>query len=184
MTEILSQIIGILALCVTIICYQFNDQKKILIMQIIASVLFMTNLALRDAMAGALLNIHGICRALVFYQRGRYKWADSPLWAVLFSVLAVVCVAVTWKSPIDILPAVGTIFTTIAYYMTDPKWIRRITLPSPPMWFVYHLSTMNIGGVLNEIFVTISIVTAMFRYDFRRRSGNEAQTGAAGENSK
>ena len=79
MLEIISQIIGILALCVTIICYQFNDQKKILIMQIIASVLFMTNLALRDAMAGALLNIHGICRALVFYQRGRYKWAESPL---------------------------------------------------------------------------------------------------------
>lgn len=184
MTDLISQIIGILALCVTIICYQFNDQKKILIMQIIASVLFMTNLALRDAMAGALLNIHGICRALVFYQRGRYKWADSPLWAVFFSVLAVVCAAVTWKSPLDILPAVGTIFTTIAYYMTDPRWIRCITLPSPPMWFVYHLSTGNIGGVLNEIFVIISIVTAMIRYDFRREPGNTSEINGGTEKSR
>lgn len=184
MLDILSQIIGIAALCVTIICYQFNDQKKILIMQIIASVLFMTNLALRDAMAGALLNIHGIYRALVFCQRGRYKWADSPLWAVFFSVLAVVCVAVTWQSPLDLLPAVGTIFTTAAYYMTDPKWIRRLTLPSPPMWFIYHLSSANIGGVLNEIFVTVSILTAMFRYDFRKDGGNAAQNTDAGEKSK
>ena len=184
MLEIISQIIGILALCVTIICYQFNDQKKILIMQIIASVLFMTNLALRDAMAGALLNIHGICRALVFYQRGRYKWAESPLWAVFFSILAVVCVAVTWKSPLDILPAVGMIFTTVAYYLTDPKWIRRLTLPSPPMWFVYHLSSGNIGGVLNEIFVIASIVTAMFRYDFRKNSGNESEKDGSAQNSR
>ncbi|MBQ8332906.1 MAG: YgjV family protein [Clostridia bacterium] len=184
MLDTLSQIIGIAALCVTIICYQFNDQKKILIMQIIASVLFMTNLALRDAMAGALLNIHGICRALVFYQRGRRKWADSPLWAVFFSVLAIVCVAVTWQSPLDILPAVGTIFTTAAYYMTDPKWIRRLTLPSPPMWFVYHLSSMNIGGVCNEIFVTVSIITAMIRYDFRKDGGNDAQSSGTVENSK
>ena len=184
MTDIISQIIGIAALCVTIICYQFNDQKKILIMQIIASVLFMTNLALRDAMAGALLNIHGICRALVFYQRGQRKWADSPLWAVFFSVLAVVCVVVTWKSPLDILPAVGTIFTTVAYYMTDAKWIRRLTLPSPPMWFVYHLSTANIGGMLNELFVIASIVTAMFRYDFRKGGGNDPQSGTPVENSK
>lgn len=184
MTEILSQIIGILALCVTIICYQFNDQKKILIMQIIASILFMTNLALRDAMAGALLNIHGICRALVFYQRGRRKWADSPLWAIFFSVLAVVCVIVTWKSPLDILPAVGTIFTTVAYYMTDAKWIRRLTLPSPPMWFVYHLSTGNIGGVLNEIFVTVSILTAMFRYDFRKNPGNETASEGTSKKSR
>ncbi len=184
MTEIISQIIGILALCVTVICYQFNDQKKILIMQIIASLLFMTNLALRDAMAGALLNIHGICRALVFYQRGRHKWADSPLWAVFFSVLAVICVAVTWQSPLDILPAVGMVFTTAAYYMTDPKWIRRLTLPSPPMWFIYHLSAGNIGGVLNEIFVIGSILTAMFRYDFRKNPGNHSQPGATVENSK
>jgi len=184
MTELISQIIGIAALCVTIICYQFNDQKKILIMQIIASVLFMTNLALRDAMAGALLNIHGICRALVFYQRGRHKWAESPLWAIFFSVLAVVCVAFTWKSPLDLLPAIGTIFTTIAYYMTNPKWLRRFTLPSPPMWFIYHLSTGNIGGVLNEIFVIASILTAMFRYDFRRGSGNKTEKDGGTENSK
>lgn len=184
MTDIISQILGILALCVTIICYQFNDQKKILIMQIIASVLFTTNLALRDAMSGALLNIHGICRALVFYQRGRYKWADSPLWAVFFSILAVVCVAVTWKSPLDILPAAGMIFTTVAYYLTDPKWIRILTLPSPPMWFVYHLSTGNIGGVLNEIFVIASILTAMYRYDFRKGKGNTPQNGDAVEKSK
>ena len=52
------------------------------------------------------------------------------------------------------------------------------------MWFVYHLSSGNIGGVLNEIFVIASIVTAMFRYDFRKNSGNESEKDGGAQNSR
>lgn len=164
-SEVIAQVIGIAALILTIICYQFNSQKKILLTQICCSILFILNLALLGAWSGALLNIHGIARALVFYQRGRHKWAESNLWVWLFCVLAVVCVGITYQSPLDILPLVGTIFTTISLSKTDPKWIRRLTLPSPPCWFTYHLANHNIGGTLNEVFVFCSIVVAMFRYD-------------------
>lgn len=166
--EIIGQALGILALCLTIICFQFNSQKKILVMQIITSILFMTNLLLLGGFAGALLNIHGICRALVFYQRGRHKWADSPIWIVVFIILAGVCVAVTYNSPADILPFIGTVFTTFALSSTDPKIIRRLTLPSSPCWGIYHALQHNIGGTLNEVFVCASIVVAMFRYDFKK----------------
>ena len=62
MTEIIGQILGILALIVTIICYQLNSQKKMLAAQMLAATLFTVNLALLGGMSGALLNIHGICR--------------------------------------------------------------------------------------------------------------------------
>ncbi len=169
--QIVGQVIGILALCVTIICYQFNSQKKILIMQILASVLFTVNLALLGGISGALLNIHGICRALVFYQRGRRKWADSRFWVGFFIAAGAACVAATYQSLLDILPLIGTVFTTIALYMTDPRKIRLTTIPSPPCWFIYHLSNGNIGGVLNEIFVISSIIVAMLRYDFKKSGG-------------
>ncbi|MGN1345366.1 MAG: YgjV family protein [Eubacteriales bacterium] len=165
MIQILAQALGLLALCVTIICYQFNSQKKILIMQIIASTLFTLNLTLLGAFSGALLNIHGICRALTFYQRGRHKWADSPFWIFFYIVTAGICVAVTYQSPLDLLPFVGQTFTTLAFFMKNPARIRLLTLPSPPCWFVYHLSSGNLGGVLNEIFVLCSILVGMFRFD-------------------
>lgn len=164
-TEIIAQIIGIVALGVTIVCYQLNSQKKILIAQILASCLFTANLALLGGMSGALLNIHGICRALTFYQRGRRKWADSPAVVWFYIIAGAVCVAVTYKSPIDILPLIGQTCTTVALFMKDPAKIRRITLPSPPCWLIYHLSTGNIGGVLNEIFVIGSIIVGIVRLD-------------------
>ena len=169
MAHIIGQGIGILALCVTIICYQFNSQKKILAAQMIAATLFTVNLALLGGMSGALLNIHGICRALTFYQRGRYKWAVSPLWVWFYIVAAVVCVAVTYQSPIDLLPLIGQSITTIAYFMKDAKKIRLFTLPSPPCWFLYHAFTGNIGGMLNELFVISSIAVGMFRLDRKKK---------------
>lgn len=164
MQTVLAQVFGILALCVSIACFQMNSQKKILVMQLISSMLFMANLALLGAMSGALLNLHGIARSLVYCCRGKYKWADSPAVVWVFSVLAAVCVAVTYKTPWDILPLVGTVFTTISFYCTDPAKIRLFTLPSPPCWFTYHMVSGSIGGMLNEIFVICSIGIAMFRY--------------------
>lgn len=173
MTQIIAQILGILALGVTIVCYQFNSQKKILAAQMIAATLFTVNLALLGGMSGALLNIHGICRALTFYQRGKHKWADSPFWVWFYIVAAVVCVAVTYKSPVDILPLVGQIFTTISFFMKDAAKIRLFTLPSPPCWFIYHLTTGNIGGTLNEIFVISSIIIGMIRLDRKKTTAKQ-----------
>ena len=172
--HIISQILGILAFIMTVICYQFNTQKKILLMQLVCSLLFLANLILNGSYSGALMNVLGFCRCLVFYQRGKHKWADSPWVCVIFCVLAVVCGIVTYSSPVDILPAVGMIFTGISLYMTNPKLIRLFTLPSPPCWFVYHLTasgSVNIGGVLNEVFVTVSVIVAMIRYgDFKKNA--------------
>lgn len=169
MNEILGQIIGILALIVTIVCYQFNTQKKILISQIAASCLFILNLALLGAISGALLNVHGICRALVYYQKEKHKWARSPLWVIFFILAAVGITVATYQSWVDILPLIGTVFTTIALSMTDAAKIRLLTLPSPPCWLTYHLLNGNIGGTLNEVFVIGSIVVGMLRLDRKKK---------------
>jgi len=169
MNEILGQIFGIIALIVTIVCYQFNTQKKILISQIAASCLFILNLALLGALSGALMNVHGICRALVYYQKGKHKWAESSLWVIFFITAAAVITLLTFESWVDILPFVGTVFTTISLSMTDAAKIRLLTLPSPPCWLTYHLMSGNIGGTLNEVFVICSIVVGMIRLDRKKK---------------
>ena len=171
--RIIGQVFGILALIGTVVCYQFNSQRRILQMQILCALLFILNLACLGAWAGAFLNVHGIARACVFYQKDRYPWAASEWWTVFFCALAVVCVVLTWRSPIDLLPLVGTVFTTISLSRKDPRRIRFLTLPSPPCWFTYHLLNRNAGGVLNEIFVLSSVIIAMIRYgDFKKRPSN------------
>jgi len=170
MKEIFAQAFGIAALIVSIVCYQLNSQKKILVAQIVASCMFIVNLALLGALSGAFMNVHGICRALVFYQKEKHAWARSRIWVVLFIIAAVAITIFTYKSPLDILPLIGMVFTTVALSMTDAAKIRLLTLPSPPCWFIYHLMNGNIGGTLNEIFVISSIVVGMLRLDRSKNS--------------
>lgn len=165
MTTIIGRLIGFLALAVTILCYQFNAQKKILLAQIIASSLFMANLLLLGQLSGACLNLLGIARACVFYQRGLHRWASHVGWVVFFSLASVAVSLCTYQSFLDLLPAAGMVFTTIALYVTDPAKIRLFTLPSPPCWFVYHLAAGNPAGALNEIFVVTSVIIGIIRLD-------------------
>lgn len=168
--ELLGQIIGMIALGTSIICYQFNSPRKILILQIVMSALFALNLALIGAFSGAAMNVLGICRALVFYQREKRKWARSPFWVGFFIAATVAITVFTFESWVDIFPLAGTIFTTIALSMTDAAKIRLWTLPSPPCWLTYNVLNGNIGGILNEIFVISSIVVGMFRFDRKKKA--------------
>lgn len=165
MAEIIAQILGLMALGANIVCYQLNSKKNILTVQIIASVLFTVNLLLKGAFAGVLLNVHAIVRLLVYAQKEKHAWARSGWWVVFFCITAALCVLVTYQSPVDIIALIGTFATVISFSLSDPALVRLVTLPSPPCWFLYHLSARNIGGVLNEIFVMGSIIVGAIRHD-------------------
>lgn len=163
--EIISQILGILALLCNIICYQMKAPKKLLFWQITASVIWVLNLGLKGAVAGVLLNIHAVVRLVVYYLANDHKWARSKVWVPVFMVSAAVLIIATYTSYVDILALIGTLFTIYSFSAGDTAKTRLFTLPSPPCWFIYHFSQRNIGGVLNEVFVLGSIIVGMIRMD-------------------
>ena len=165
MTEIISQIIGIIALGANIICYQMNSRKKILAMQIVASSLWVANLLLKGAFAGVLLNLHAVVRLLFYAHREKHRWMQSNWWVVFFGVTAGLCVLVTYQSPVDIIALIGTIATVVSFSLSNPALVRLVTLPSPPCWLIYNIFHRNIGGILNELFVIGSIIVGAIRHD-------------------
>jgi hypothetical protein len=114
MIEIIAQILGILALVANIICYQMNDKKKLLGMQILASILFTVNLLLKGAFSGVILNVHAIVRLLFYAFRDEHKWMKSNWWVAFFAVTAAGCVFLTYQSPVDIIALIGTIATVVS----------------------------------------------------------------------
>ena len=165
MTEIIAQIIGIIALGANIICYQMNSRKKILIMQMAASSLWVINLFLQGAFAGVLLNLHAVVRLLFYTHREKHRWMQSNLWILFFCVTAGLCVAVTYQSPVDIIALIGTLATVVSFSLSNPALVRLVTLPSPPCWLIYNIFHGNIGGILNELFVIGSIIVGAIRHD-------------------
>lgn len=168
--EVIAQLLGILALVCNIFCYQMKDTKKLLYWQIAASVIWILNLGLKGATVGFLLNIHAVVRLTVYYCAEKYSWAKSKLWLPVFLVSAAVIVFANYTGFVDLLALIGTLCTIYSFSAGDTAKTRLFTLPSPPCWFIYHLMQANIGGILNEVFVFVSIVVGMLRLDKKSAS--------------
>ena len=76
--ETVGQAIGFIGMAMLFISFQQKENKKIYFWQIIGVSLFTVHFAMLGAYTGALLNILGVLRAVVFYNSEK-KWAQSKL---------------------------------------------------------------------------------------------------------
>ena len=72
-TEIIAQIIGIIAMAFNILSYQQKKQRYIIAWQLLGTTLFTVNFFLLGAYTGALLNAVGIVRAIVFLYKEHHR---------------------------------------------------------------------------------------------------------------
>ena len=82
----LIQLIGLFGLAMAMLSYQMKTQKQIVMIQIISWSFFTVHFYLLGAYTGALLNLIGAIRSVVFANKDK-KWGRSKWWIVFFSLL-------------------------------------------------------------------------------------------------
>lgn len=184
MSYFIAQALGICGFIIAIISFQQNSQKKILYFQFVSSIMFGVQFFLLKAPVGALLNLIGMFRAFVFSHKDK-AWARNRIWLFLFCALCIGAGIYGWENWFSILPIVGMIFTTVAFWIEDPKLVRRISFPSSPCWLVYNAVSGSVGGALTEVFIMCSILVASWRYEWSpaaraRKAEAEASKAAKG----
>lgn len=190
--NIIGQVLSYTGLLLYIFMYQQSDRKRLLRIQIPAVFCFAASYLLTGAVSGAVLNILALVRAIVFYYKDRYKWVRSPVVPGVFIVLSVAAVVITGYATgagvtaLDLLPMAGMIFTSISFWLNDPRYIRYVSFPSSPCWIIY-LSYFAIfkdgawGGVIAEAISMTSIIVAVIRFDILKKH-KPAQTEDKSEN--
>jgi hypothetical protein len=162
-----TQSIGFLALVFAIASFQKDSRRFILLLQIIAGALYAIHFFFLGAFTGAIMNVFGVARNSVFSQRETKKWANSRIWLFSFLLLFLMAGILTWEGWHSMLPILGMASGTIALWLKNTKHIRLIALTSPPSWFAYNLMVGSIPRMLTEIFLFLSIIVGMLRFDFR-----------------
>lgn len=178
----LGQGVGVAALIIAMLSFQQRTQKKIVLYQLVSSVLFTAHFFMIGAYVGSLLNFIGIFRAAVFANKDK-KWAQNKAWLFVFLFAFAAAGILTLDGDIDIttwnlsftsistyiamLPIFGMSFTTVAFWITDAAAVRRVSFPSSPCWLTYNLYNHSWAGAGTEIILMTSIIIAMIRYDFK-----------------
>ncbi len=170
---IVIQLIGFFALGLSLLVYQLNKRKSMILAQMFSSLLFSLHFLLLGAYTGSIMNFIGATRNFAFDKYRDRSWSPLVLWAFV-AILSFASI-LTWEGPLSLLPAIGTISGAFAYWQQTAKSIRLISLISPPAWFVYAIFSHSYAGMVTEIFVLCSVLVGMYRHDrpskIRVRSG-------------
>lgn len=177
MLPIIAQSIGIAGMVANIVAFQFKSKRNILILQFLGSALFAVNMFMIGALVGAIMNVLGVARALVYMNKEKIT---VPIWRVnlLFIATYVTSYALTFilsditgieptfrNFAIELLPVIGMSVMTVAFSGNDAKIIRLVGFINSPCWLVYNIFNFALGGILCESFGLVSIATSVIRID-------------------
>jgi len=162
--------VGILAVIVFVLSYQQKTRRGIVICNVISRGLYVVQYLLLFAFEGAVLDVLGMI-ASVLAQKKDTLFIKKHLKAVIIGINAVIVIAglLLYKNIFSILPMMGVLLHTGAFWLDNEKHIRRISFLGSPFWLVYNLVTGAFGSAIGDIMTMVSIGIAMIRYDFKKK---------------
>ena len=172
--ETVALIIGIVCIFIDLLVYISNRRSVILMMKLLSSCVWSVNNFLLGAITGGVLMIVAAVRSLIFNFREKYKWADSILWLFVFVIITLVSPILSWQGPISLLPAVGSVFAVVSFYVKPVYIIWGAGFISQVPWLTYHILMGNLMGAIGSGITLISVVIGVVREIIKKRKQKES----------
>lgn len=161
-------IVGILAVSLYFLGYLQKKRNSIIIVNATSRLLYIIQYILLGAFEGAVLDVAGIISSLLA-QRKDKPLIKKHLKIVVISVnLFIVAMGLTlYNNIFSLLPIIGVLLHTGAFWIDNEKIIRRVSFLGSPFWLVYNFVSGAYGSCIGDILSMISIGISMFRYDIK-----------------
>ena len=172
--EWIAQIVGLCAIAVFLISYQQKDRKKIIVWNATSRVLYILQYILLLSFDGAVLDVLGIVASVLASCKDRGFIGRHKLLFFLLSSGAMVAATLLMNPDIfSFFALVGVLFHTGAFWLSNEKTIRRLSLAGSPFWLIFNFSQKAYPSAIGDALTVGSILLAMFRYDFKRKKHKE-----------
>lgn len=165
---ILYQSIGIIALIVVVLSFQFKDQKKLLILNATACTIWAIHFILRGAYSGVMLNLIAVLRGFGFAFIKNKKWRIAFLSFLVALLIGAGFITVIYFDEIwylALITTIGSTLGTILFSLDSPKLLRwGQLLCISPAWLFYNIWYLSIGGIIGESSNMISVLVSFIRF--------------------
>lgn len=159
-------IVGIAAVIIYLLGYQQKTRTKIIIFNATSRALYILQYILLGAFEGAALDVAGIISSVMAQQKDKpFIRKYIKLFIAAANLIIVLMGILTYNNIFSLLPVCGVLLHTGAFWITNEKRIRQISLLGCPFWLAYNLISGAWGSVIGDALSIGSIVIAMLRYD-------------------
>ena len=172
MMQSVAFIVGISAVILYLLGYLQKDRKNIILSNASSRFLYILQYVLLSAFEGAVLDIAGIISS-VLAQKKDSGFIKRHI-KIFFVVVNLVIIAMglsLYKNLYSLLPIIGVLFHTSAFWIDDEKIIRRVSLIGCPFWLIYNCVSGAYGSCVGDVLSIMSLVISMVRYDFKKSCG-------------
>lgn len=160
-------ITGVVAVILYLLGYLQKKRKTIILFNATSRFFYIIQYILLSAFEGAVLDIAGIISSVLAQKK------DTPFikkhikaFIIVINLLIVLSGLLIYKNIFSLLPVLGVLFHTIAFWINDEKIIRRVSLLGCPFWLAYNIINGAYGSCIGDVLSIMSLLTAMMRYDF------------------
>lgn len=168
MPFVIPQIVGLLAVALFLLSYQLKRRGQIILCNVASRCLYILQYLLLGAIAGAVLDILGAVASVVAGRKDApfFKKHIRAVFVATNGVIVAVGLAlcIVSRNPVNLLPVVGILFHTGAFWITDERMIRRVSLAGSPFWFAYNFISRAYGSAIGDLLTVGSILLAMLKF--------------------
>lgn len=166
--QIFIRAVGIVALILCVIPFQFKKHKHIVLCKMMSEILFAVQYFLigPEAYTGAWLDLLSGGRNFLFYKLVEKKRSTTPV-IVVFSLIMIALGVYSWAGWLSLLPIAAKVITTVSYGMKNERLLRFITLPSCILWIIYNIAVGGWEAMLGDALSLCSILIAIWKFDVR-----------------
>ncbi|MBQ7982137.1 MAG: YgjV family protein [Clostridia bacterium] len=176
--QFIAQAIGVAAMILAYFIYSARKRRTLITLKFISDALWGTHYFMLGATSGAVLNGINMIRETVFQLKTSHRWAQSPLWAVVFIAINLGSTVLSWQGPQSLLPAVGASIAVVGLWCASPLTIRLFSLPSTTCWLIYAALSKTPSGIICNVIQLAAIFVGLY-HDIQERRAQK--TGAAGD---
>ena len=170
----LAFIIGIVAVCLYLLGYLQKKRSNIILFNLTSRILYVLQYILLGAFEGAALDVCGSVSSVIAQQKSR-PFIKRHLKILFIAVnLAIVAIGLSlWVDFFSLLPIIGVLLHTSAFWMDDEKKIRIVSLLGCPFWLIYNIASGAYGSCIGDALSIASLAVSIYRYDVRGRVKDE-----------
>lgn len=182
---ITSLVFGILAVLVCLFIFSHRSRSLSLLLKFLFDLFSALNLTFAYLSTGEVIllaglgtNIVGMARDILFFFRGRYKWANNILWLFLFLLLYGLSLIFTYRNPLSLLPVIGSLINTTALYLLNHKAMKWLTFIGQLFFITYYAilirssDMLTILNLLASSVMMASVIIGLFILYFVKKEDN------------
>jgi len=169
------QILGIFALVFYAVSFQMKTKENLLITQVISNVFTAVQYMLAMAFTGAIQNILGVIRGVVFYFYKKRGLKPNKFVLALFELAIISGAVFTWNNIFSCFPLIGMTANLYGQWQNHMNRLRILAIISAVLWSVYALYTGIYTSVLTEILKIVSSLIGLWRFKKGVETKNEQQ---------